>query len=189
MMFVSLLLGFVPLLVYYVLAPFSVSVALWLCFAIAFSIGIRAFFETGVPRLLDGVGILLFGAFAIIDGFIAPDMSLARLSMILETGFFAATASSLVTRQPFTAQYAPPRAGTEDVAFLSRSNVILTAVWTAVFAATAATDAVASIVHIISPEWASGGRLAAFALALTFTWQFGIYIDRRLGDVPVLGRR
>lgn len=183
----SLIVGFAPLMVYCVMAPLSVSLALWLAFAAAFALGTHSFGRTGVLRLLDGTGMALFGVLALYDGFIEPGMSVPRISAIVEFGFFAAVLWSLVTRRPFTLQYMP--LGHEDPALRARANVILTTAWALVFAAMAGAQAATTLLHVVPAGWSAGGGLIVFAGALAFTWQFGVYIDRRAGKDPVLGRR
>jgi hypothetical protein len=172
-------LAFVPLLVYLVMAPLSVSLALWLAFAAVFAVAIRAFIATGSLRPFDAVGLVLFGGLAFYDGFIDPGGSATRTSMVIEIGFLAGAVWSMGMRLPFTAQYGllPERC---DPVLLDRANTLLTAVWSTCFALMAGANAWAVVLHRLSPIWASGLGLAAFAAALTFTWQFGLYIDKHL---------
>ena len=180
----GLLLGLVPLVIFYVLAPVSLSLGLWLAFAAAFTLGVRAFVETGSVRYLDGAGMLLFGLLALYDAFIDRGATVIRTGMIVEAGLFAAALWSLWVRLPFTEQYLSQGTGT-----VWRTNVVLTTIWTIAFAVMAGANAAAVFIPTISPAWTAGAGLAALAAALTFTWYFTIRIDRRTGDTPVLGRR
>jgi hypothetical protein len=182
------LLAFVPLLIYLVMAPLSVSLALWLAFAAVFAVAIRAFIARGSLRLFDGVGLALFVCLSFYEGFFAPGGSVTRTSMVLELGFLAGAVWSMAMRQPFTAQYGliPERC---EPAVLERANTVLTAVWATCFALMAGANVWAVVLHKLSPLWASGLGLAAFAGGLTFTWQYGLYIDRRSGNAPLMGRR
>lgn len=186
----GLLLGFVPLIVFCALAPLSISLALWLSFATAFTFGIRSFLETGVLRLLDTAGVVLFGLLALVDGFIEPGMTLSWVGMIAESGYLALALWSLAVRRPFTAQYFPlPPERAAEAPFSERVNYVLTWVWAATLAIMAGADATITFVPRIIPGWATAVALAALAGALTFTWQFGVYIGRRLGKTPISGRR
>jgi hypothetical protein len=48
-------LAFLPSAIYYVMAPLSLSLALWLAFAAAFAVGLRYFGATGTVRIFDFV--------------------------------------------------------------------------------------------------------------------------------------
>lgn len=183
----SLLLGLAPLVIYSVFAPLSVSLALWLALATAFVFAVHTFVETGVLRLLDGTGVVLFGALALFDGFLEPGFSLTGLNLIVETGLLLMALWSLAIRRPFTAQYTvvPDAQGAE----VDRANMILAAAWAAALTVMAGADAATTFIHRISPGWMAGVDLAALAGALTFTWQYGVYIGRRLGKVPFMGKR
>jgi hypothetical protein len=179
------LLAFVPSLLYFVMAPLSVSLALWLAFAAVFAVAIRAFIATGALRLFDAVGLAMFGGLAFYDGFLDPGGSVTRVSMVLEIGFLAGAVWSMALRQPFTSQYGLLSQRC-DPAAVERAHTVLTSAWATCFAVMAGANAGAVVLHRLSPVWASGLGLAAFAAALTFTWQFGLYIDKR---APILGRR
>ncbi len=182
----ALLLGFAPLLVFTILAPLAVSVALWLSFATAFTLGIRDFIETGKPRILDIAFMAIFGLLAIYDGFIAPGMTLAWIGLVPKLGLLGVSLWSLARREPFTTPYFQNQFLPEqrDMSLFARSNYRLTWVWTAAFAIMAATDAATIFLHTASPLELAAVGLAAFAGALTFTWQYGVYISRRLGKAP-----
>ncbi len=182
------MLAFLPSLIYFVMAPVSVSLALWLAFAVAFAIGIRVFVATRKLRIFDASGMALFGALALYDGFVQPGSTVADTSLVLETGLLAAALWSMSVSQPFTAQYRLFRRE-HDPLLLSRAQTLLTALWSTCFALMAAADAGTVILHRLSPLWASGLGLVLFAAMLTFTWQFGVYIDRHAGNIPLLRKR
>jgi hypothetical protein len=184
---VSLLLGLAPLVIYSVFAPLSVSLALWLAFATAFTFAVRTFVESGTLRLLDGTGMVLFGSLALFDGFVAPGLALATLNLIAEAGLLLMSLWSLATRRPFAAQYVVVHGASGPAA--ARMNLVLTVTWAAAFAVMAGADAATSFVHRIPPGSFTVAALAALAGALTFSWQYGVYIGRRLGKVPFSGKR
>ena len=187
----SLLLAFAPFAIFRVLVGLSVSLALWIAFAAAFSLGIRSFLETRVLRVFDLGSVILFGLLALYDGFIERGIQNSWIGLILETGMFGIALWSLFVRRPFTAQYACDLipAGQRESPVFTRSNYILTAVWTATFAIMAAADAVVIFLHTVSISLALGVGLAAFAGALTFTWWSAVFIGRLFGNTPYLGKR
>ena len=187
----SLLLAFAPFAIFRVLVGLSVSLALWIAFAAAFSLGIRSFLETRVLRVFDSGSVVLFGLWALYDGFIERGVQISWIGLTVESGMFGIALWSLLVRRPFTAQYACdliPAGQRESPAF-KRSNYVLTAVWAATFAIMAAADAVVIFLHTASISLALGTGLAAFAGALTFTWWSAVFIGRHFGKTPHLRKR
>jgi hypothetical protein len=106
---------------------------------------------------------------------------------VLETGLLTAILWSMAVRQPFTVQYRWLRTPHDSVT-AARAHTLLTAVWATCYAAMAAINALSVILHRLSPGWAGIIGIIAFAATLTFTWQFGVYIDRRGGGALPPGR-
>jgi len=183
---VALLLGFAPLIVFTVLVRFSVSLALWLAFATAFAVGMRDFADTGRPRVLDVAFTASFGLLAVYDGFIAPGMTIYWVGLVPKLGLLGVSLWSLWRREPFTVPYVQTQVSPDrwDRPLFARSNYMLTWVWAGAFAIMAAADAATIVLHTVSPILLAAAGLVAFVGALTFTWQFGVYISRRLGDAP-----
>jgi hypothetical protein len=184
--FVALLIGFAPFVVFCILARLSLSLALWIAFAVAFSLSIRSFLGTGVLRLLDTTGMVLFGLLALYAGFIQRGIELSWVGMVLEAGLLGAAVWSLKARRPFTSEYAaeqipPEQWGTPQFA---RANVRLTLVWAATFAAMMAGDAQTLFLHTIAPNKAAAIGLAVLAATLIYTWQSAVQIGRRFGKTP-----
>ncbi|GAA0545655.1 hypothetical protein FHS83_000661 [Rhizomicrobium palustre] len=177
------MLAFLPSAILFVVAPLSVSLALWLGFAAAFAVGLSYFGPTGKIRVFDGAGLVLFGAMALYEGFIRPGSSQAEIGLIIEGGLFLAILYSMATRRPFTSQYVWLKTEQEPE-LLVRAHTLLTAIWASAFAALCGIDALCSVNHSLSPGWASAGDLVLFGAALTFTWQMGVYIDT--GRAPIL---
>jgi len=170
------------------MAPLSVSLALWLGFAAAFAVGIRAFGATRTVRIFDVSGLTLFGTLALYAAFVKPDFGPAEAGLVLETGLLSTIVWSMAIRQPFTVQYRWLKAP-QDPVLIARAHTLLTAVWATCYAIMAAVNAVSVILHRLSPGWAGVLGLVVFAATLTFTWQFGVYIDKRGGDAALPGRR
>jgi hypothetical protein len=183
---VALLIGFAPLVVFCVLARLSLNLALWIAFAMSFSLGIKSFLNNGILRLLDAGGTALFGLLALYAAFIQPGIELSWIGLILETGLFAIAAWSLAARRPLSAEYAGERIPPEqwDTLQFVRANYRLTSVWAATFAAMAAADAQTLFLHTVAPNKAAAIGLAVLAAALIYTWQSGVQIGRRFGKTP-----
>jgi hypothetical protein len=177
----GILLGFTPFIVFALLTGLSVSLAIWVAFAISFALAIRDFASTKTIRVLDGGGMILFGALALIAGFIAPSLSMQALRFIIDTGLLLIAVASLVIRNPFTLQYAREQAAPElwnDAAFI-RANYVITAVWALAFAAMAAADAVATFTkHFPLPLDIAAG-LGVLAIAILFTARYPAFTRAR----------
>jgi hypothetical protein len=180
---VALLIGFAPLVVFCVLARLSLSLALWIAFAISFSLGIKSFLETGILRLLDVGGMVLFGLLALYAGFIQRGVEISWIGMILEIGLLVVALWSLAKRKPFTMEYSGEQATPKqwDTPSFLRANVRLTWAWAASLTAMAAADAQTLFLHTLAPNMAAVIGLAVLAVALIYTWQSGVRIDRRFG--------
>lgn len=181
------MLALLPSAVYYVMAPLSVSLALWLAFAAAFAVGLRYFGATGSVRVFDAAGLVLFGVMAIYDGFVQPETAAPGTSVVLEGGLLAAILWSMAIRRPFTTQYRWLKTQHEP-GFIIRAHTLLTAFWATTFAGLAAIDCLTVIYHILAPGWASVLDVILFGAMLSFTWQLGLYIDKRRGKIPFLGK-
>ena len=179
----TLLLGFAPIAAFILLARFSLSLALWIAFAAAFSLGIRAFVELGAPRAFDTAMTLLFGLLALYRGFVDPGMRLAWIGLIIELGLLLTVLWSLVNKAPFTRQYAlaPILSEYGGEQFFIRTNYLLSAVWALSFAVMAAMDALTLFVHTLPAGTLAFVGLAAFLAALAFSWYASLETGRRIG--------
>lgn len=182
------MLAFLPSLIFFVVAPLSVSLALWLAFAAAFAVGMLAFGAARTVRVFDAAGLVLFGTLALYTAFVDTDFDAAKSALVLEAGFLTAILWSMAAHQPFTAQYRWLKARLEPQ-LVARAHTLLTSVWATTYAVMAAISAACVVLHRIAPGWSGVLALVLFAATLTFTWQFGAYIDRRGGAVPLVGRR
>ncbi len=182
------MLAFLPSLIFFLIAPVSVSLAIWLAFGAVFAVAIRTFIPTGSLRVFDASGLTLFGALALYDAVLQPGSTPADISLVVEAGLFATALWSITVGQPFTAPYRLFRRRHEP-AQLARVHRLLASLWAVCFALMAAVDAGTAILHRLSSVWASGLGLVFFAAALTFTWQFALYIDKHPEDIPLLGKR
>lgn len=179
------MLAFLPSLVYFVMAPLSVSLALWLGFAAAFAVGLRGFGGARVVRLFDLCGLALFGALALYAGFVETGIGPAETGMVLETGFLVAIIWSLAAGRPFTAQYHWFK-GEHDARTAFRLHLSIAVIWMMCYGVMAAIHAAAVFRHELLPGPAGVLGLVVFVGTLTFTWQFARTIDR---GAPPIRRR
>lgn len=163
----TLALGFAPFILFAILMRLSVDLALWVAFAVAFTIGIRAFLETQVLRMLDVGSTALFALLALYRGFVDPGLSAVAVRVIVDSGLLAVVMLSLALQQPFTLQYVRDVSPDdwESPAFL-RANYILSMVWALALAITTAADAA------IPMTGAVAAGLLALGGALAFTWRY-----------------
>ena len=134
----TLVLGFLPFMLFAFLSRISADLALWIAFAAAFVVTIRDFVERPQLRLLDGASFVLFGLLALWRGFWDPGLSLDDLRIIVDLGLTGAILISLLRRRPFSLQYAG-RGGWDEAAFL-RVNYVISLVWLIAFTAMALAD-------------------------------------------------
>ena len=181
----TLLLGFLPLVVFFVLVRLSVSLALWIAFSVAFALGIRNFVETGVLRHLDVSFTVLFGLLALYAGFVQPGMSIVLIGLVLELALLAVAVWSLLARKPFTGQYIRAQVPPEHWATPWSGGRIYaqTWAWAATFAVMAAADAATMFAHTISANLMAVVGLAALAGDLPYV-AISVTLGRRLGHTP-----
>jgi hypothetical protein len=179
----SLVLGFVPFILFAILMRLSVDLALWAALAVAFTIGIRAFLQTRVLKLLDAASVAIFGVLALYKGFIEPGLPQAAVRMIVDASLLTIAIVSLIRRQPFTLQYAREEVAPEfwsEPVFV-RANYIIAVVWAFAFAIMTAADAAVTFNPAMPLTGAVAAGLLALAGALTFTWRYPDHIRRRIG--------
>lgn len=170
----GLLLGFVPFIIFTLLASLSVSLGLWLAFAVAFVITIRDFVESPSLRALDAASVTLFAALAFFVGFVEPSLSLPAVRLAVEACFFVLALGSILLRRPLTLPYghASSFGGMRETAAFRRTNYALTAAWALAFAAMALADAATSIADRLSLMLDLAIGLAALGLVITFTARY-----------------
>ncbi len=177
----GILLGFTPFIVFALLTSLSVSLAIWVAFSISFALAIRDFTASKTLRVLDAGGMILFGALALVAGFIAPSLSMQAVRFIVDVGLLLIAIASLLICNPFTLQYARDQLSPElwnDPAFI-RVNYVITTVWAFAFAATAAADAVATFNRRFPLPLDIAAGLGALAIAILFTARYGAFARLR----------
>jgi len=165
----TLVLGFLPFMLFAFLSRVSADLALWAAFAAAFVVTIRDFVESPQLRLLDGTSFVLFGLLALWRGFWDPGLSLDDLRLMVDLGLIGAILFSLARRRPFSLQYAG-RSGWEDAQFL-RVNYVISLVWLAAFTVMALADAINGV---LMPALDLGVGISVLALtaAIAFTLRY-----------------
>jgi hypothetical protein len=169
----TLVLGFGSFIVFSLLVRLSVDLALWLAFATAFTIGIRAFLHFRELRFLDASSTALFGFLAIFRGFVEPGLPVTAVRLVVDASLLAVVIASLIARQPVTIQYSRqdvPRQIWESRSFV-RANYMLTTIWAGAFAVMAFVDGAATFNPNVPLTYAVATSLLALAGALILTWR------------------
>jgi len=155
-----LLLGLAPFTAFVLLTGLSLSMALWVAFGLAFTLGLQAFLESGRIRAFDAANALVFAALAIFSGFIPVAMTAAGFRLIAECLLLAFALVSLLSGRPFTRQFALDGE--------SRPHIRLSLGWGVALALMSLADAAAIFLDL--PETAAAiAGLVVLAGALTFT--------------------
>lgn len=159
-----MVLGFIPVAIFTLLANISQDLALWAGLSAAFVVSIRDFVQEPVLRLLDMGSLVLFGVVALYAGFIHPAITIQLTRFLVDAGFFVLALASILFRNPLTLQYA--REQVQSEVWKSRTflltNYGLTALWMVSFAIMAAVDGFADM-HKNLPATVD----AAFSLIVT----------------------
>ncbi|HWA92755.1 MAG TPA: hypothetical protein VG889_22165 [Rhizomicrobium sp.] len=160
----ALLLGLAPFGAFVLLLGLSMSMALWVAFAAAFTLGLQAFLETGKIRPFDATSTILFGLGALGAGFIPGNVPAAAVRLAVEGVLLAAMLLAFLRGAPFTRQYAPDDGRPQR-------HILFSAAWALALALMAVLDAAALYAGL--PEAISAVLgLVALAGALTFTLRY-----------------
>lgn len=164
-----MILGFLPFVIFTLLANLSQDLALWAAFAAAFALALRDFAQYRVLRPLDTGSLAIFGAVALFAGFVKPDLSVAMTRLVVDLAFCALALLSLFLRRPLTLADANSAAVERNVQL---RHYGLTWFWAAVFLLMAAADGFADS-HKYLPQSLDG----AVGLALLL---LGFAVSARL---------
>src|SRR5579862_2635261 len=163
-----LILGFAPFILFSILSRLSADLALWVSFAAAFVVTIRDFVERPALRLLDGARLALFGLLAIVR-------------TTLDLGLMLVIAFSLLSRRPFSAQYASGE--TQGLvwplpAFL-RVNYVISLGWAGAFAAMTLADGAVALLSV-PMQVGVAVNVIALAAAITLSLMYPARMAKRL---------
>jgi hypothetical protein len=185
----AMIVGFLPVIVFSLLATLSQDLALWAAFAAAFAVAMRDFAREQLLRILDVGSTLLFGLLALYTGFIRPDLSIEMTRLIVDTGFFALALLSILLRNPLTLQYAREHAPRElwTTKRFTLTNYGLTAFWMMAFGAMAATDAFADMHKSLPRSLDAAAGLVVLLVAVGFTARYPAHL--RLSGLQLLSVR
>jgi all-trans-retinol 13,14-reductase len=143
----SVFVSFGPWIVYGLLAATGHEVAACVGGLVSALFQMASQWRARRVKLLDGATLLFFGVGAVVT--LVPHETLfLKYGSVLVWGTFALVAwGSLLAGAPFTSQYAQDVVPREywDRPVFRRSNIVITAVWGAVFGANAALTAIASL--------------------------------------------
>jgi hypothetical protein len=177
----AMIVGFLPLIVFTLLATVSQDLALWAAFAAAFAVTMRDFAEEQLLRVLDIGSTLLFGLLALYTGFIRPDLTIAMTRLIVDAGFFALALLSILLRNPLTLQYAREHAPRElwTTRRFTLTNYALTVFWMMAFGTMAATDAFADMHKTLPRSLDAAAGLVVLLVAVGFTARYPAHLRVR----------
>ncbi len=131
----GILLGFIPLVVYGVLAGSSASSVVFALGAALVVTVIAGFSDLRKGRILTWATLLLFGTLLIAVGVLGMTRILPVMGMLIYAALAAVTFGSILADVPFTLQYARDmvdRMLWENPVFI-RVNVLMTGVWGGIF--------------------------------------------------------
>jgi hypothetical protein len=132
----GILLGFVPLIVYGILAGTSpASVILALGTALVVTV-ITGFSDLRKGRILSWATLMLFGSLYTAVGLLGMTWILPGMGILIYAALAAVTFGSILAKTPFTLQYAREMVDQklwENPVFI-RVNVLMTGVWGGIFA-------------------------------------------------------
>jgi len=157
----GILVGFLPLIVYGVLAGSSAgSVVFALGAALAVAV-VAGYSDLRKGRILTWTNLLLFGSLLIAVGVLGLTGILPFMGLLMYAVLAAVTFGSILAKIPFTLQYAREMVdpGLREHPFFIRVNVLMTGVWGGVFTI----DLVLSYLSFAYPHSAGG-----IAPALTY---------------------
>lgn len=182
---IAMILGFVPVLIFVVLASISQDLALWAAFAASFAVGIRDFARERMLRLLDAGSTVLFGALALYAGFLQPAITIEMTRLVVDIGFCLLALASILWRNPLTLQYAREQAprdlwGTRRFVL---ANYALTSFWMLAFAGMAAADAISNIHKELPRSFDSAVGFIVIVVAFAFTARYPAYLRARAAQI------
>lgn len=163
-----MILGFVPFVLFALLANVSHDLALWAAFAAAFALALRDFAQRHI-RLFDLGSLVIFGAVVLFAGFVRPDISVALARLIVDLGFASLALLSLALRNPLTLPDEPARADNHARSNVRRRDYALTTFWVLDFLLMAGADGFADK-HKYLPQSLDGAAgLALLLVGLVVT--------------------
>jgi hypothetical protein len=170
----AMILGFLPVLIFALLANISQDLGLWAAFAASFAVGIRDFAHEQKLRLLDVGSTLLFGALALYAGFLQPAMTSEMTRLVVDIGFCLLALVSILLRNPLTLQYAREQAPRElwGTKRFVLANYALTLFWMLAFAGMAAADAISNIHKELPRSFDAAVGLVVLIVAVAFTARY-----------------
>lgn len=159
----SMILSFIPFVLFALLANVSHDLALWAAFAAAFALALRDFAQRRI-RLFDFGSLVTFGVVVLFAGFVRPDISVALTRLIVDLAFASLALVSLVLRNPLTVPDAP-----QALRRVRFRDHVLTAFWVVDFCLMAGADGFADKHKYLpqSLDGAAGLALLLAGLALT----------------------
>jgi hypothetical protein len=176
------LLGFGPFILFAILSRVSITLALWISFAMSFAVGVNTLVHTRSVRILEGGSVVLFGILAVCSMLVAPGLQVEMVRFVIDFGLLVVALISVAMRKPFTLPYA--KAQTPKLSFIWDQPIFLTInyritfAWIAAFAVMAAADA-AALYKLLSLTLDIVVGLAAIVGAIVFTVRYPASVRRK----------
>jgi uncharacterized membrane protein len=187
---VGILLGFVPLIVYGILAGPSVQSRVLALGAATLVTVVAGFGDLKKGRILTWASLVLFG------GLLVATVGLAQTGILIWSGVLinavlAAVASgSILAGVPFTLQYAREMvdpAHHDNPVFL-RVNILMTGVWGGIFAVNALLDYLSLVLPGPVGQAAALITYCTLAAGIVFTLWYPVHIRKKYAHASPVGQ-
>jgi hypothetical protein len=177
----GILLGFIPLIVYGILAGPSVQSKVVALGAATLVTLVAGFGDLRKGRILTWASLVLFGSLLIVTGVFSLTGILSWSGILIYGVLAAVTSGSIMAGVPFTLQYAREMvdpANHENPVFL-RVNILMTGVWGGIFAINALMDYLALVLPGPVGQTASLITYCTLAAGIVFTIWYPVHVGKK----------
>jgi len=184
---IGVLLGFIPLIVYGVLAGNSVaSVTIALAAAIVITL-LLGWTDLRKGMILSWTNLLLFGCTLIAIGILDIDWIIPYMGILIYATLAAVTFGSIFARMPFTLQYARGMVDKAlwDNPYFVHVNVLMTAVWGGVFSINLGLSAITLTTSGLIGRIAQMITYIVLAIGIIFTLTYPEHVRKKHAPTPV----
>jgi hypothetical protein len=178
---VGILLGFVPLIIYGILAGPSVQSRVLALGAATLVTVVVGFGDLKKGRILTWASLVLFGGLLVITVGLARTGILIWSGVLINAVLAAVAVGSILADVPFTLQYAREMvnpAHHNHPVFL-RVNILMTGVWGGIFAANALMDYLALVLPGLAGQAAALITYGTLVAGIVFTLWYPVHIKKK----------